>query len=104
MPVVLSSPRHNTYDHSVEPKESSDVDLSGDHSMIVSCFAKGMRLLIGTQVDLHVDGEAGSATEGYELVANHPPDVCVVAQELEEIGGVSLRRASWCDGRRRCAW
>ena len=55
-------------------------------------FREGMRLLIGTQVDLRVDGEAGSATEGYELCATRQPDVCVVAQELEEIGGIAATR------------
>ncbi|HEY1587136.1 MAG TPA: response regulator transcription factor [Polyangia bacterium] len=55
-------------------------------------FREGMRLLIGTQVDLHVEGEAGSATEGYELVASRQPEVCVVAQELEEIGGIAATR------------
>ncbi len=55
-------------------------------------FREGVRLLIGTQVDLRVDGEAGSATEGYELVAEHHPDVCIVAQELEEVGGISATR------------
>jgi DNA-binding NarL/FixJ family response regulator len=55
-------------------------------------FREGVRLLIGTQIDLRVDGEAGSATEGYELIAAHEPDVCVVAQELEEIGGIAATR------------
>ena len=55
-------------------------------------FREGVRLLIGTQLDLHVLGEAGSATEGYELVASQPPDVCIVAQELEEIGGIAATR------------
>lgn len=55
-------------------------------------FREGMRLLLGTQVDLLVAGEAGSATEGYEVVAAQQPDVCIVAQELEEIGGVAATR------------
>jgi DNA-binding NarL/FixJ family response regulator len=55
-------------------------------------FREGVRLLIDTQVDLRVDGEAGSATEGYELVAARLPDVCIVAQELEEIGGTAATR------------
>lgn len=55
-------------------------------------FREGLRLLIATQVDLRVDGEAGSATEGYEIIAARRPDVCLVAQELEEIGGVTATR------------
>jgi two-component system, NarL family, response regulator NreC len=47
---------------------------------------------LGTQVDLNVVGEAGSATEGYELVANAHPEVCIVAQDLEEVGGVPMAR------------
>jgi DNA-binding NarL/FixJ family response regulator len=41
---------------------------------------------------MHVDGEAGSATEGYEMIAARQPDVCIVAHELEEIGGVAVTR------------
>ena len=55
-------------------------------------FREGVRLLIGTQVDLRVDGEANSATEGYEVVAERRPDVCVIAQELEEVGGIAATR------------
>ncbi len=55
-------------------------------------FREGVRLLIGTQVDLKVDGDAGSAIEGYELVAARRPDVCIVAHDLEEIGGIPATR------------
>jgi DNA-binding NarL/FixJ family response regulator len=55
-------------------------------------FREGMRLLFGTQPDLQVDGEAGSASEGYELIATRHPDVCVVAEELEEVGGIPATR------------
>ena len=55
-------------------------------------FREGVRMLIGTQIDMHVDGEAGSASEGYEIVAAHQPDVMIIAHELEEIGGVAATR------------
>lgn len=55
-------------------------------------FREGVRLLIGTQVDLRVEGEANSASEGYEMISERHPDVCVVAQELEEVGGIAATR------------
>ena len=55
-------------------------------------FREGVRLLIGTQVDLRVEGEANSVSEGYEMIAERHPDVCIVAQELEEVGGIAATR------------
>jgi DNA-binding NarL/FixJ family response regulator len=55
-------------------------------------FREGVRLLLGTQVDLNVVAEAGSATEGYEVAATQRPDVFIVAEELSELGGVAATR------------
>ncbi len=55
-------------------------------------FREGVRLLIGTQVDLNVVAEAGSASEAYDVVANHHPDVFIVAEELAELGGMAATR------------
>jgi DNA-binding NarL/FixJ family response regulator len=55
-------------------------------------FREGVRLLLGTQVDLNVIAEAGSASEGYEVAATHHPDVFIVAEELSELGGVAATR------------
>jgi DNA-binding NarL/FixJ family response regulator len=53
---------------------------------------EGIRMLLTTQLDLRVVGEAGTATDGYELLASQRPEVCVVAEELSELGGVAATR------------
>ena len=55
-------------------------------------FREGVALLLRTQVDLVVVGETGSVNDAYELLATDHPDVCIVAQELEEIGGLPAIR------------
>lgn len=55
-------------------------------------FREGVRLLLGTQLDLKVVAEAGSASEAYEIAATQHPDAFVVAEELSEIGGVAATR------------
>jgi DNA-binding NarL/FixJ family response regulator len=55
-------------------------------------FREGVRLLLGTQVDLNVVAEAGSASEGYDVATQHRPDVFIIAEELSELGGVAATR------------
>jgi DNA-binding NarL/FixJ family response regulator len=55
-------------------------------------FREGIRLLLSTQIDLKVVGEASDVAEGYALVEAHHPAVVLVAQELAEVGGVAATR------------
>jgi DNA-binding NarL/FixJ family response regulator len=55
-------------------------------------FREGVKLLLATQIDLAVVGEAGSAAEALELLDGSQPDVCIVAQELDDSRGLSATR------------
>ena len=55
-------------------------------------FREGLKLLLATQDDLPIVGEAGSPTEAYALVAENKVDVCLVAQELEGTAGLTIVR------------
>ena len=64
-------------------------------------FREGMRLLLGSRRTSR-RRRSGQASEGDELIATRHPDVCIVAEELEEVGAFP-RRVSCCAGARRCA-
>jgi DNA-binding NarL/FixJ family response regulator len=55
-------------------------------------FREGLKLLLGTQEDLPIAGEASNPAEAYSLLAEKAVDVCVVAQELEGSAGLTVAR------------
>jgi DNA-binding NarL/FixJ family response regulator len=55
-------------------------------------FREGIRLLLSTQIDLKVVGEAGDVATGYSMVDAQHPAVVLIAQELAEVGGVAATR------------
>ncbi|MGZ3426896.1 MAG: LuxR C-terminal-related transcriptional regulator [Polyangia bacterium] len=55
-------------------------------------FREGMRLLLSTQADLSVVGEAGGASDALERLAGTPADACIVAQELDQGSGLTVTR------------
>jgi DNA-binding NarL/FixJ family response regulator len=55
-------------------------------------FREGLKLLIATQFDLQVAGEASDAASAYALVDESDPSVVIVAKELTGIGGIAVTR------------
>ncbi|MDB4970808.1 MAG: response regulator containing a CheY-like receiver domain and an DNA-binding domain [Myxococcales bacterium] len=55
-------------------------------------FREGVKLLLSTQIDLKVVGEASDPAQGYELVCNAKPQVVVVSEELNGVGGLATAR------------
>lgn len=55
-------------------------------------FREGLKLLIATQFDLQVAGEASDAAGAYALVDENDPSVLLIAKELAGIGGIALTR------------
>ena len=54
-------------------------------------FREGVRF--DRDADRHARrGRGRPATEGYDLIAERQPEVCIIAHELEEIGGVAATR------------
>jgi DNA-binding NarL/FixJ family response regulator len=55
-------------------------------------FREGVRLLMSTQVDLKVIGEANDPITGYELIAREAPQVVLLSEELNGVGGLAATR------------
>jgi DNA-binding NarL/FixJ family response regulator len=55
-------------------------------------FREGVRLLLSTQPDLSVVGEASGGPDALERLAGTQTDVCIVAQELDESSGLTVTR------------
>lgn len=62
--------------------------LVDDHSL----FREGLRVVLGTQPDLEVVGEAASATDAYPLIEQHQPDVVVLDVSLPGCDGFAATR------------
>src|SRR3990172_10023903 len=66
--------------------------LADDHAVLRS----GLRLLLSTQDDFEVVGEAGSGIEALELAASQQPDLILLDLSMPGLGGLealpSLRR------------
>ena len=60
------------------------VFLADDHAM----FREGIRLLLGTQSDLTVVGEAGNGREAVRQVAKLCPDIVLMDISMPELNGI----------------
>jgi len=63
---------------------SITVFLADDHRMV----REGFRLLLETQPDIRVTGEAGDGREAVRLVMKEPPDVVLMDIAMPELNGV----------------
>lgn len=73
--------------------------LIDDHEVV----RRGLRDLLGSEPDIEVVAEAGSAAEAVVQAQAHHPDVAVVDIRLPDEGGVALcRRLRALDGGPRC--
>jgi DNA-binding NarL/FixJ family response regulator len=64
------------------------VFLLDDHEIV----RRGLRELLETEDDLTVVGEAGSAADAYERIAETPPDVAMLDVRLPDGNGVEVCR------------
>jgi DNA-binding NarL/FixJ family response regulator len=55
-------------------------------------FREGFRMLLQSQADLQIVGEASAPPQAYTIVDELKPDVVIVATELDGIGGVTITR------------
>jgi DNA-binding NarL/FixJ family response regulator len=55
-------------------------------------FREGFRLLLASQPEFSVSGEAGGADEAFELVETLHPDVTVVSNDLDGLGANAVVR------------
>ena len=55
-------------------------------------FREGLRMLLGSQPDFEISGEAGSASDALRLLEGQRPDVVVISSELDGVGGTTLTR------------
>lgn len=64
------------------------VFLADDHRMV----REGFRLLLETQPDIKVVGEAGNGREAVRLVAKLVPDIVLIDIEMPELNGIEATR------------
>ena len=62
--------------------------LVDDHVL----FREALRLMIATQPDFHVVGEASGAPDAYRIVDQTKPDVLILDILLQQAGGLSIAR------------
>jgi len=62
--------------------------LVDDHAMV----REGMHMLLDTQDDLEVIGEASSGREAVEMVRRHSPDIVVMDITMPGMGGIEATR------------
>lgn len=55
-------------------------------------FREGFRLLLGTQPDFEIIGEASAAPQAYALLETRPADVVVISNDLNGLGGTAVTR------------
>jgi two-component system, NarL family, response regulator NreC len=65
-------------------------------------FREGFRLLLVSQADFDIVGEANAVPEAYEAIETHRPDVTIVSSDLGGLGGTAITREvvrRWPDGK-----
>jgi len=62
--------------------------LADDHAMV----RKGFRLILETQPDMQIVGEAGNGREAVELAEQLHPDVVVMDVAMPELNGIEAAR------------
>ncbi len=62
--------------------------LADDHAMV----RKGFRLILETQPDMQIVGEAGNGREAVELAEQLHPDVVVMDVAMPELNGIEATR------------
>jgi two-component system, NarL family, response regulator NreC len=62
--------------------------LADDHAMV----RKGFRLILETQADMEIVGEAGNGREAVELAEQLHPDVVVMDVAMPELNGIEATR------------
>jgi two-component system response regulator NreC len=55
-------------------------------------FREGFRLLLGSQPDFDIAGEADAVPHAYEAVQAHRPEVTIVSSDLGGLGGTTITR------------
>jgi two-component system response regulator NreC len=69
-------------------QKKSRILLADDHSVV----RRGFRLILETQDDLQVVGEASNGREAVELAAQLQPDVVVMDVSMPELNGIEATR------------
>ncbi len=62
--------------------------LADDHTVV----RQGFRLILGSQPDMEIVGEAGNGREAVELAASLMPDVAVMDVAMPELNGIEATR------------
>lgn len=55
-------------------------------------FREGFRLLLGTQPDFEIIGECNAAPQAYALLETKNPDVILISNDLNGVGGTAVTR------------
>jgi DNA-binding NarL/FixJ family response regulator len=64
------------------------IGIVDDHGLV----REGLRLILDSQPDVEVVGEAGDATGAFAIAASHRPDIMLVDLTLDGADGVALLR------------
>jgi len=65
-------------------------------------FREGFRLLLTTQADFEISGEADRVPQAYDSILQRRPDVVVISSDLDGVGGTTVTRElvrRWPDGK-----
>jgi two-component system, NarL family, response regulator NreC len=55
-------------------------------------FREGFRMLLASQPDFDIVGEANAVPQAYDHVESHKPDVTIVSSDLGGLGGTAITR------------
>src|SRR5262245_57917994 len=82
----MSLPRSTNKNPRCDPPEAKRIVIVDDHTL----FRKGLEQLIHSDNSFAVCGEAGTASEGMEVIRKLHPDLAIVDLSLPGANGIEL--------------